>query len=93
MTSEPTTTPYSNRCSILGRLWIDYSADEEMQDFITYNDLGLPIAFALAEDIVKSTPLAEAYINETWDLLLTALKVEDVGFESLDEIFAASDVG
>jgi hypothetical protein len=64
-----------------------------MQDFITYNDLGLPIAFALAEDIVKSTPLAEAYINETWDLLLTALKVEDVGFESLDEIFAASDVG
>lgn len=92
MTSEPTTTPYSKRCAILGRLWIDYSSDEEMQDFIAYNDLGLPMAFALAEEIVKSTSLAEAYVNETWDLLLTALKVEDTGFESLDEIFAASPV-
>lgn len=93
MTSEPTTTLYSNKCAILGRLWIDYSQDKEMQDFIEYNDLGLPIAFALAEEIVLSTTLAEAYVNETWDLFLTALKVEDTGFETLEDVFAASEIG
>lgn len=91
--SEETTTPYLTKCHILARLWIDYQNDSELEDFISYNDLGLPIAFAISEEIVKSTSLAEAYIEETWDLFLTALKVEDTGFSSLEDVFAASSIG
>lgn len=79
-------TPYSNRCAILGALWLDYKDDEQFKDFIDYNDLGLPLAHVIAEDIVKSTPLAETFINETWDLFLAGLEIQDTGFETLDQI-------
>ena len=83
---DETTTPYSNRCATLGMLWLDYKDDEQFKDFIDYNDLGLPLAHVIAEDIVKSTPLAETFINETWELFLAGLDLKDTGFESLDQI-------
>jgi hypothetical protein len=89
--SDTTNTPYSKRCEILGELWIDFREDEAFEDFIEYNDLGLPLAYILSEDIAESTPLAENYINETFDLLLEALKVEDTGFEDLEELLISAD--
>lgn len=83
-------TPYSNRCDILGRLWIDFRDDEEFIDFIEYNDLGLPMAYTISEGIVQSTPLAEGYINETFDLFLAALNVSDTGFKTLEEVLTAA---
>ena len=79
-------TPYGNRCTILGQLWLDYKQDEMFTDFIEYNDLGLPLAFAVSEGIIQTSPLAEQYINETWDLFIAGLEIEDTGFRSLDEI-------
>lgn len=88
--SDNTETPFKTRCAILGTLWLEYSTDADLEDFIKYNDLGLPIAFAIAEEIVESTPVAEGYINETWELLLTALNIDDIGFEKLDDLFLYS---
>ena len=86
-----TNTPYSKRCEILGELWLDYKEDKDMQDFIEYNDLGLPLAFAIVEGIVESTPIAEGYINETFDLLLASLEIEDTGFEDIDQLLATGE--
>jgi hypothetical protein len=86
--SEITTTPFSSKCSILGELWLSYRSEEEFEDFIDYNDLGLPIAYAIANDIVKSTDLAKAFVEETFDLLLASLGVEDEGWENLDEMLS-----
>jgi hypothetical protein len=86
--SESTTTPFSNQCEILGELWMGYKADAEFEDFITYNDLGLPLAYAIANEIVKSSPLAEQYIGETFDLLLAGLNLEDEGFDTLADILS-----
>jgi hypothetical protein len=86
--SEITTTPFSSKCSILGELWLSYRSEEELEDFIEYNDLGLPIAYAIANDIVKSTDLAKAFVDETFDLLLASLQVEDEGWETLDELLS-----
>lgn len=88
--SEQAETPFKTRCAILGTLWLEYSTDEDLEDFVKYNDLGLPIAFAIAEDIVESNPVAEGYINETWDLLLAALQIDDIGFGKLDDLFTYS---
>lgn len=85
------TTTYSNKAIILGELWLNYRDDEEFTDFIDYNDIGLPVAYAIANDIVISTPIAEQFINETFILLLNALGIDDVGFESLNDLFEASD--
>lgn len=86
--SEITTTPFSNKCSILGELWLKYRSEEEFEDFIDYNDLGLPIAYAIANDIVKSTDLAKAFVEETFDLLLAALEIEDTVWDNLDELLS-----
>jgi hypothetical protein len=86
--SEITTTPFSKKCEILGELWLSYRQDEELEDFLEYNDLGLPIAYAIANDIVKSTDLAKSFVEETFDLLITSLKVEDTGWDNLDELLS-----
>lgn len=88
--SDNTTTPYSDRCAILAELWMNYRQDTEFADFIEYNDLGLPIAYAIANNVVKSTEMAEAFINESFDLFIAGLGLEDEGFENLDDVLALS---
>jgi len=82
-------TTLDNKLSILSQLWLDYRDDAEFTDFIEYNDLGLPLAYAISNDIVKITPTAERFIAETFDLLLAALDVEDEGFETLEDVLEA----
>ena len=65
---------------------MDYRTDEEFQDFIEYNDLGLPLAYAVASDLIEILPIAESYIDETFSLLITSLGLTDTGFDSLNEI-------
>lgn len=82
-------TEFSKRCEILSDLWMKYGHEEELSDYMEYNDLGLALAFSINEDIVKSTPVAEAYINESFDLLLESMSIEDNDFQSLDEILSS----
>lgn len=88
--SETQATLYSNKVSILAELWMGYRNDVEFQDFIEYNDLGLPLAYAINEDIVKSTDLAKRYIEETFDLFIAGLELEDEGFENLDDVLSTA---
>lgn len=74
-------TQFADKAGILGTLWMDYRDDEDFADFINYNDIGLPLAFFIAEGMVQSTPLAEQFVNETFELFIAALEVteEEVG--------------
>jgi hypothetical protein len=87
---ENKTTPFSNKTAILADLWLNYRSDEDFEDFVEYNDLGLPLAYIIENGIVESTETAARFIEETFDLLLEGLDIEDTGFEDLDEIFAES---
>jgi hypothetical protein len=70
---------------------MDYRSDTEFQDFIEYNDLGLPLAYAVASNLVEILPIAESYIDETFELLITSLGLTDTGFESLNEILDSAE--
>lgn len=83
-------TSYEAKADILADLWLNYRNDEDFTDFIEYNDLGLPLAYAISNGIVESTQLAKAFIDETFDLLLAGLEIEDTGFEDFDEVLAES---
>jgi len=89
--TEQTSTLYSNKVSILSELWMNYRNAIEFQDFIEYNDLGLPLAYALNEDIVKATNLSGKFIDETFDLFVAGLGLEDTGFESLDDLLELAE--
>jgi hypothetical protein len=80
-------TTLENKADILSELWLHYKSDQNFEDFFAYNDLGLPLSYAVANGIVKATELSNKFINETFALLLASLEVEDEGFENLDDIF------
>jgi hypothetical protein len=84
-------TPFLKKCSILAELWTDYRDHEDLEDFLEYNDMGLPLAYFLATDVVDVTPKAEVYVDETWYLLLACFDLEDTGFESLDQIITLQE--
>lgn len=90
--AEPTVeTPFANKCAILGELWLSYRDDEDYEDFIEYNDIGLPLAYILDSKIAEGTSYSENYINETFALLLEKLEIEDQGFDDLDELLSAAE--
>ena len=86
------TTSFTDKVSILAELWMNYRDDDHLDDFMEYNDLGLPMAYLLMNEIVLPSEQSEIYISETFDLLLSALSLVDEGFESLDELLGAADM-
>lgn len=87
MAISSSNTPFDDKCNILATLWNDHRGNKELKDFIEYNDLGLPLAYFVAEGLVTLHDEAHIYIEETFALLLEASgHEEDTGFETLDEI-------
>jgi hypothetical protein len=80
-------TTFENKTSILADVWLNYRDDEEFADFIEYNDLGLPLAYAINSGIVNPTDKAKNFIEETFALLLAGLEIEeDTGFDNLNDL-------
>ena len=86
-------TPFSNKAAILAELWMNYRTDAEFKDFIEYNDLGLPLAYVIAEGIVQSSDLAKKFVEETFDLFIEGLGVDDSGFDTLSDLLAQVENG
>ena len=86
------TTPIAIRAEILADLWLNYRDDEEFKDFFEYNDLGLPLAYALSQSVIETNATVEKLISETFDLFLAALEItDDEGYDSLDGIFSIAE--
>ncbi len=71
--------------------FIDRKSDEEVyDDFFAYNDLGLPLAVALFNDLCELNQKGMEMLNETYLMLLTELQIEELDkeFNDLDEIFS-----
>ena len=82
------TTPYDIKYAILSDLWTGYKEEDDFADFVAYNDLGLPLAFMIEQKIVESTPVAQVYIEETFELLCESLELDsDDEYESIEEMF------
>lgn len=79
-----------NKVSILSELWMNFRDDSSFKDFIEYNDLGLPLAYIILNDLADMNDNSIMYIDETYDLFVAALDIEDKEWESLDEMLAAA---
>lgn len=86
-----TETTFQNKCNILSELWMNYRHDQNFEEFISYNDLGLPLAYILSSGIANATEASERFVGETFNLLLSSLEVDDTGFETLDDIFMSAN--
>jgi hypothetical protein len=83
-------TTFEKKTEILGELWINYRGDDGFQEFIDYNDLALPFAFSISEGLIQPQETMVSFINDAWDMLLSALDIEDLGYTTLQEILEES---
>lgn len=74
----------ADKAAILSDFWAGYRNDPEWQGFVTYNDLGLPLAESIVGGLVAELTLAgEAMIEETYTLLCNRVGIDPT--ESFDD--------
>ena len=88
--SDTPATHFSKKCEILSDLWRNYKDDQDLQDFFEHNDIGIPLGYAIAEELAKPTALGVKYVEETYALLLKSLDLPDVEFTDVEEMLAES---
>jgi hypothetical protein len=85
-------TNFETKCAILSDLWLNYKDNDELADFIEYNDLGLPLAYLIHTNLVTVTETGMPYVDETFNLLCTALGLDsDEEYISLNELMELQD--
>lgn len=85
-------TDLTNKISILADLYANYQDDSEFKEFMEFNDIGLPLAYFVNEKLAVETDAGTRFIEESFDLLLSALGIEDTGFEYLDEVLTKAAI-
>jgi hypothetical protein len=86
-------TNFDNRVSILADLWLNFRKEEGLQDFIEYNDLALPFAFAISEGIlVNDEPGVNRFIDER-GFFEESWREEWFGIKFVQDNYAKSKAG
>jgi len=83
-------TDFQDKANILASLWVWYRSEDSLKDFFEFNDIGLPLAYLHCEKLAVATEEGSRFIEETFDMFLQAINLEDTGFKTLDEIFEAA---
>ena len=84
-------TDFQTKCGILGDFYSDYKHEKDFEDFMEFNDLGLPLAYFVAQSLCNPSDDGVIYINETWELFLASLGLTDTRFTNLEEVFLAAE--
>lgn len=88
------TTDFSKKVEILGEFYSLYRDDKNIQEFMDFNDLGLPLAYLSSEGLCDISDDGKKYVAETWELFLSTLGIlQDEGFDSLDVVMAQASIG
>jgi hypothetical protein len=87
-------TDFKIKCKILSDLWQNKNKDSDWADFFEYNDVGLPLAFIIEDEIAAPTKVTMKYIDETFALLIDVLELDSKSknWESLKQMLKASPV-
>jgi hypothetical protein len=76
----------ADKAGIVGQLWIEFRNDEDFSVFMEYNDLGCPMAYMVAEGLIKElSPVGEEMINETFNMFLALLEITEEELSVLDD--------
>lgn len=82
-------------CQVLSGLWMEYRGEEAFQEFIEYNDIGLPLAHYVADGLIRKSALeatAITYIADTYTLLFEMLGLPlSHEYETIDDLLAAAE--
>jgi hypothetical protein len=78
-----------DKIAILADLWLNFKDMEGMQNFVEYNDIGLPLAYSIDAGLSEITHDGAVYIEETYNMLAESLGLDlDEDFFTLEGMFA-----
>lgn len=88
-------TAFSNKCAILGELWLFYREDakhdEAWSEFFRWTDVGLPLAYMIWQGIAGIKKGQENYINEPWNTFCAMIDIDpNANYSSLADCFFVS---
>lgn len=89
-------TPFSKRCRVLSELYVAFRDEKDMQgfeDFWKYNNIGLPLAWLIDNDIVTEvSELGVSCITETYEMLVVSLGLDpDTEYSGFEQIMEAAE--
>lgn len=93
-------TAFSNKCSILGDLWLYYradaEADENWSEFFAWADIALPLSHMVSQGLANIPATekgmeSERFIEEAWKTFCEIISIDpDASYEHLGECWEAS---
>jgi hypothetical protein len=96
-------TAFSNKCSILGDLWLYYRTEAESDynwnEFFVWADIALPLAHMLDQNYVKidgkgNGDIATKFIEDAWTTFCEIIAIDpDAKYSNLGECWEASPNG
>jgi hypothetical protein len=85
-------TSYEDMCAILSDLWINYRDSEELAEFFSYADIGLPMAYLVHTKLVTANDSGVPYIEEAFDSFCQATNNDSDGnYKSLGDLIQILD--
>ena len=82
---------FADKTGVIGQLWIEFRNDEDFSAFMDYNDLGCPMAYMVAEGLIKDlTPIGEEMITETFKMFIDLINVTE---EEIDTALSDKTLG
>jgi hypothetical protein len=84
-------TDFDSKCQILGDFYSQYRDEKDFEDFMEFNDLGLPLAYFVSQNLCDVSDDGVRYINETFDLFIASLEIQDTGFTNLEDVFTEAE--
>lgn len=80
-----TNTPFSKRVEILSDLYMENS--EEYEEFISDNDIGVPLSVLITQGCATPSDKGIEYINQSFDSFCELLDIDRHGdYNSFDEM-------
>lgn len=93
-------TPFSNKCKVLGDLWLYYRADAEddnnWSEFFEWADIALPLSHMLDQGLAilpatEKGKESEGFIEQAWTTFCEIISIDpDAEYNHLGECWEAS---
>ena len=88
-------TPFSDKCNILGNLWLFYSEQgkesEGWSEFFEWANVGLPLAYASWQGLATIKGEGKDIINDTWEVFCKVIAIDPMEkYADLNAAFDAS---
>ena len=80
------------KVGVLADLYLNYRDEDQFKEFADYNDIGLPIAHLVHTGLCNMNKEAEVYVEETYDLLVSAMGVDpEQDYQTIDDMLDSMD--